>query len=270
MRRRNRLFVTAALTVVALAVVAVGGVYLTMRTRAVAYAPPSDSSPGWTRPDLEAFRAKRVYFGHQSVGKNILDGLSRMYSDAGDPPNIQEVSRSADAPNPTGGVLLHSRIGENGDPQSKFAAFDRMMRSGLADTVDVALMKLCYVDFGRRSDPREVFDRYKATMSALERDYPNVTFVYTTVPLTTGDGWRNQLRTQFNSMVRTELAGKPLFDIADAESRDDNGSRATGSAFGFPYEQLLERYASDGAHLNADGAQQVARSLVAVVNGTRR
>lgn len=269
MARPRKLLLTATASLVLLGVLGAAAVYLTLRLRAVEYAAPQQA-PAVQPQDLKVFRTKRIYFGHQSVGENILDGLGTLYRANGAPaPTIQEVTAAA---NVKGGErnLLHSLIGENGDPDSKLAAFASMMRSGMAERVDVALMKLCYVDIKRTTDPRTVFEHYRTTMGALEREFPRVTFVYTTIPLRTADAYRNNLRTQFNSLVRTELKDKVVLDIAEVESRAVDGSRATDSTFGFPYEQLQSNYASDGAHLNTEGAKRVAASLVATVAGAHR
>lgn len=270
MSRRKKLLLTTTLTVFLLGAVAVGGVYIALKQRAVSYAAP-ESSATIHQADLEDFRGKRVFFGHQSVGENILDGLNSLYQSSGVPvPSIQEVTSPAQVKASSDGYLLESHVGKNGQPGSKLAAFDSMMRSGMAQQVDVALMKLCYVDFSRNSDPRQIFDDYRTMMAGLERDFPDVRFVYTTVPLTTTNPYLNSLRTQFNSLVRSELKDKSIFDIAEIESRGVDGSRATGSTFGFPYEELQPGFASDGAHLNKEGAQRVAESFVATINGITR
>lgn len=268
MSRWKKLLLTATVAVAVVGLLAVAGGYLGLRQRAVDYAAP-EHAPTPKPQDLQTFRNTRIYFGHQSVGENILVGLESLYRDAGDlPPSVQAVT-SVGQVQEGGGHLVHSLIGENGMPDTKMTAFAAMMRSGMADRVDVALMKLCYVDFGRRTDPREVFDHYRTTMADLEREFPQVRFVYSTVPLTTTDDYVNNLRTQFNSLVRMELKDKVILDIAEVESRSANGSRATASTFGFPYERLQPAYASDGAHLNTDGAKRVAASLVASVAETR-
>lgn len=270
MTRRKRLLTGAAAAVLALGALGVGGVYLTIKQQSVAYVPSSQSVPPGA-DDLQAFSAKRIYFGHQSVGNNILDGLESLSrSSAGSVPTIRKVTSPTEVTDVSSGYLVHSLVGENGRPDTKMAAFDTMMRSGMAQKVDVALMKLCYVDFGRRTDPRAVFENYRGTMSALERDFPQVTFIYTTTPLTVSDAYNNSVRTQFNSLIRTELKDKPILDIAEVESRAPDGSRATGETLGFPYEALQPEYASDGAHLNAEGSQRVAQSLVATVNRVSR
>ena len=59
------------------------------------------------------------------------------------------------------------------------------MRSGLGQHVDVAMMKLCYVDINSGTDVDALFATYRTTMAALQREVPGVTFIHVTVPLTT-------------------------------------------------------------------------------------
>ena len=53
-----------------------------------------------------------------------------------------------------GGFVRHAFIGENGKPLLKIQDFDARMRSGIGEQVDVAMMKLCYVDITRRHGRR--------------------------------------------------------------------------------------------------------------------
>ena len=62
------------------------------------------------------------------------------------------------------------------------------MRGGMGRHVDVALMKFCYVNFTTSADVNALFARYRDTMGALERDFPNATFIHVTMPLTTVSG----------------------------------------------------------------------------------
>ncbi len=269
MSRGKKLLLTAGAVIVVVGLLVAGGAYLVVKQRAVAYSPPSSSQTA-NADGLQAFGTSRVFFGHQSVGDNMLKGLTALYqSSAAKPPTVEKVTSPGDVKDSGAGQLIHAYIGKNGSPGSKIDAFDTMMRSGMAQHVDVALMKLCYVDFGRRTDPREVFTHYQKTMAGLERDFPQVSFVYTTAPLKVSDDWGNNIRTQFNSLVRTELKGKRLLDIAEIESRAPDGSRSTGELLGFSYEALQPNYASDGAHLNTEGAKRVAAGLVAAVNASR-
>jgi hypothetical protein len=233
-------------------------------------------------PELDTVRGTRVFFGHQSVGENILDGARTVYADAGvDGPTIVN-GRSA--PDADGGFILETAIGENGDPLGKIADFDTVMRSGLADHIDVAVMKLCYIDIEADTDVQAVFDAYSSTMAALERDFPEVTFVKTTVPITTQPSGTSQLkqrvrgqgsyglgtntaRQRLNDMIRAAYAGGHLADIAAAESTTPESTRVGGTYQDEPYYSLYSEYASDEGHLNDVGSARVATDWLAAVAG---
>ena len=137
------------------------------------------------------------------------------------------------------------------------------------------MMKFCYVDVDRTTNVDEVFAAYRSTMADLQRDYPNVTFVYATVPLTTDPGllstlksWvkgtsgssqaDNVARERLNELIRHEYSGQHLFDLAAAESTAPDGGRASGTHDGRLYFRLYDGYASDPGHLNDDGARVAA------------
>ncbi len=249
--------------------VAVAGAYLFNYQRNMVPIASPTSVPGVASDDeLASLRSHRVFFGHQSVGDNILQGVRTLYADTDQaPPNFTSIASANDLSSLSDGYVADAHIGHNGDPESKIAAFDQMMRSGVGDHVDVALMKLCYVDFGLKSDPRAVFEKYQNTMGGLERDYPQVKFIYTTAPLESQGELRNWKRTQFNSLVRTELKHKQVLDIAAIESTSSTGDRATGSKMGLEYEALQAAYTTDGGHLNPDGAKRAAQGFVSAISG---
>lgn len=220
-----------------------------------------------------------VFFGHQSVGMNILSGVTTVYSAAGlEPPTILE---SPSAP-PSGAAFAHAFIGTNGSPSTKLAAFAAMLRDGMGDWADVAFMKLCYVDVVAGSDVDALFAEYRAMASELEAEFPDVTFLHMTVPLTTEPGLKakvknligrgidgradNVAREQYNSWIRAEYArtGR-LVDVAVLESTTPDGDRVAGNFEGHEYFALYEGYAADTGHLNATGKQVVAEGLLAVI-----
>ena len=91
---------------------------------------------------------KRFYFGHQSVGYNIVEGISDALKE--NPKiklNIVETNNAVDSSVP---LFAHSQIGKNEDPKSKCEAFVRLMESGMGDGVDIALLKFCFVDVTRK------------------------------------------------------------------------------------------------------------------------
>ena len=87
------------------------------------------------------------------------------------------------------------------------------MRSGTGRQVDVAMMKFCYVDItARHGYRRAVSPTTRETMAALQRDFPEVTFIYVTVPLTTEQG--------VLSKVKSQLTGSNGYGAADNAARE--------------------------------------------------
>ncbi len=230
---------------------------------------------------LEAVAARRVFFGHQSVGANIISAIPTVFAEAGvEGPGIVQTTSPSDA---SGAVIMHTLIGANRDPLGKMRDFESMIRGGVGDTVEVALMKLCFVDIDSRSDVVAVFDAYVDSMARLERDYPEVTFLHSTVPLTTKRGLMSWLRSglggddhagpadnvareEYNALMRSKYGGSGrLFDLAGAEADPAGGQAAPHSWNGRPYYELQDAYASDSGHLNAYGGVVVAAELLATI-----
>ena len=159
--------------------------------------------------------------------------------------------------------------------------------------VDVALMKFCWGDIWSDTDVDALFARYRATMAALERDFPHVTFIHVTVPLATEPGLFTELKTRLktllgrrdvrgqpanvarerlNALIRGEYAGRHLFDLAAIESTKPDGARVSGSYDNQGYFALYDGYASDmGDHLNAVGAKIAATAfLKAIAQASRK
>lgn len=236
----------------------------------------ADVSPA----DLRKVADTRVYFGHQSVGNNILDGVPAVFAAHG--VQAPPIEQRRDAPDVTGGFVAHSLIGENTRPLGKLEDFAAVLRGGMGRQIDVAVLKLCYVDITPDTDVDALFVVYRSTISALEKEFPGVTFVKATVPLTTQPGragrlkqWlkseegygsaANATRERLNELIRAEYRGGNLFDVAAVESTGPGGSRVSGRHDGRPYFALYDGYAADPGHLNASGAQRVAAAWLAAV-----
>lgn len=228
-----------------------------------------------------------VFFGHQSVGGNMMDALPEVYAAAG--VTAPAIVRGEEVPAGRGPVMLHTNIGRNRDPLGKIAAFDAAIRGGLGDVVDAAVLKLCFVDFVEGTDAEAVFAAYRDTMAALERDYPDVVFVYTTVPLTIDmDGAiavakarvksllgratssfhpeHNVVREQYNAMIRAEYgATGRLFDIAAVQATNADGIQQVRSYDGATMFAMEEFLSSDPGHLNPQGGAIVASAFVAAI-----
>ncbi|MBN1608704.1 MAG: hypothetical protein JW940_18900 [Polyangiaceae bacterium] len=228
--------------------------------------------------DREALHQKRIFFGHQSVGSNILSGVQALSQQRLVALEVVEGRAAAVLESHLG--LAHAKIGENRDPGSKIRDFATLMRTGFGARADVAFFKFCYVDFESDAHVRAVFDEYRSTMATLEAEFPGTTFVHVTSPLTVVQSGpkamlksilgrkpagveANMARFRFNEMLKQEYEGKaPVFDLAAVESTYPDGSHAVFEQGGRSYPKLVDAYSSDGGHLNADGARWVAAHLV--------
>jgi hypothetical protein len=211
----------------------------------------------------------RIFFGHQSVGYNIVDGINDLKNESHSSLfTILETRRSADFQHP---VFAHSAIGKNLDPVSKIDDFVNILESGLADSVDIAFMKLCYVDFNRHTDINRLFEYYQNAMGNLQKKYPHVKIIHFTAPLTIKpQGLKgfvkillkmdpNTERNKYNELIRNHYSDSELFDIAKIESTFPDGSANTYVG-GIP--GLVPGYASDGRHLNQQGRLRIASELI--------
>jgi hypothetical protein len=228
---------------------------------------PSSVSALITDAELQAAATKRVYFGHQSVGWNVVDGVGDLYSAHGmSAPETDFIASADELAAGTGGVFAHGEVGVNEHPVKKLAAFDAIMRAGLAEKVNVALVKFCFVDIPGETSVDDLFADYQTVIGGLERDYPGVTFLYATDPLTTEIDSSNVERTKFNNLVRAAYgtSGR-LWDIAAVESTKPDGSRVKGTVGGQAYEALYSGYSLDGGHLNTAGRDAAAAALLRLI-----
>ena len=254
----------AAITVAALVVLLTKGQGTTMPVN-------TDAASAVGAEELSAAARTKVFFGHQSVGRNVLDGLDGLYAAHG----LTAPSTWSDA-----------YIGENGDPLGKIDDFEARIREGAGAEVDVALMKVCYVDVTDRTDVDALFERYRTAMADLERDFPDVRFLHVTAPLTTEAGLVSRLkagvkallgrdvvesrtdnlaREQFNALMREEYGPEQLFDLAEVESTAPDGTRVSGDVDGRDYFALYSGYAADSGHLDQAASMLAAARLVQLV-----
>lgn len=211
--------------------------------------------------DLQSIRNLKVYFGHQSVGANILEGLRAIEKESG-----------------TGPIVTDSLIGVNGEPIGKCEDFSRRI-AAMTELPDVALMKFCYIDFDQGTDAAKLFSRYAATLDGLQAKYPSVTFVPVTTPLTTmSPAWKrmikrvlgstdaasavNAKRAEFNQLLAQRYAGRTIFDVARAESTKPDGTRNEFEWNGETAYSMVDAYSSDGGHLNPFGERVLAEQFV--------
>jgi hypothetical protein len=221
---------------------------------------------------------KQIYFGHQSVGANILDGVHDLCR--ADPAHRLNIVESSDPHAYTGPMLGHSRLGRNHEPRTKIEAFAEMLGAGLGNRVHIALFKFCYVDVTEDSDPAALFAHYRTVMAQLAAAYPRTLLVHVTVPLTVMPGALTRLaggllrrhnraahdnlaRAEYNRMLVETYAGQqPVFDLAGIESTAPSGRANRFSLHGREFRALLPAYSSDGRHLSASGRRVVAAAFL--------
>lgn len=235
------------------------------------------SSEDWKR-----LSEKKMYFGHQSVGENIIDGvLDVMKVNKDIQLTIKESKNGADLDSVN---ILHSSIGKNGDPVGKIADFKKQIDSGIGEKADIVFAKLCFWDIQKNTDVNKVFFEYKSTIADLKETYPDTRFMHMTVPLMShSDSLINRLkrliredngelanikRNELNELILNEYKDKePVFDIAKFESTQPDGSRSFFMKGGNKYYYLPDVYTNDGGHLNKIGRKHVAEQMLIELSG---
>ncbi|HTO93629.1 MAG TPA: hypothetical protein VMM80_04635 [Bacteroidota bacterium] len=236
---------------------------------------------GTIRKDLEVIAAHRVFFGHQSVGVDIMEGVRELNAATGS--TVRFAGATSDSL-PAGPWCADAIVGRNGDPASKCAAFaatvDRLSR----DSLELAVLKFCYVDIKPGRDIDSMFREYERTVMGLKQSHPALIIVHATVPLTERAPWwkrairkvlgreettdeSNAGRARFNEMLTGRFGGEPLFDIARLESTYPDGTRCGFDAGGRKVYSLIGAYTRDGGHFNDAGRRLAAAAFVRTLAG---
>jgi hypothetical protein len=184
-----------------------------------------------------AKRDLRIAYGHTSHGSQIVTGIEALRHSRG---SLLDFT-SAWGGSQEDVFLLDSGIegaDDLGSPdRSAWAqATRRFLGSAAGRERNVIMWSWCGQVDGSQADIQLYLDQ----MAGLERDYPDVRFVYMTGHLDgTGEGGNvNQRNEQIRAYCRTN--GKPLFDFADIESWDPDGVTnymALGADDGCNYRQ---------------------------------
>lgn len=218
----------------------------------------------------------RIFLGHQSVGADIVRGLGELPAIETaaalricDKDHIDEWQASSQSR----GLLAHAPIGRNRDPLSKLDQFERLLRGELAQRVDLALCKFCYVDVTTATDIDELFAVYHSRMQELAAAVAPIRIAHVTIPLRAiSAGWRarlsrvlgrrdpelehNRAREAFNRKLRQTFPAA-LFDLAAVESGQPEPLTDSDSI-----RSLRVDYTNDGGHLNAQGRRIAARAFL--------
>ena len=237
-------------------------------------------------PELEwsQLLSKKIFFAHQSVGDNIIQGIIDLQKDY---PwlkfNIIETQNQKDFSDP---FFSHAKVGINENPGSKVEEFKEMLESDLMGHADVAALKLCYIDFNKNTDVLKVFNKYKQAVDSIREKNPEVLIIHFTAPLTTIqtgikawvkkiigkplDGVKSNIaRNQYNELILKEFSGKDvIFDVAKFESTLPDGGRVEFHDAGKTYYSLANIYTYDGGHLNKEGRKYIAEKFLLLLLDT--
>ncbi len=176
----------------------------------------------------------RVAYGHTSHGSQIVSGMEALrrrnpalfaFGNDGDGLSFQDGTPEGDLGNPD---------------RSTWAERTYALLKGPGQDRNVILWSWCG-QAGWASE--EEIQGYLELMDRLEREFPNVVFVYMTGHLdgSGADGNLNRRNEQIRDFCRTH--GKVLFDFADIESYDPDGQ-----------ENYMRLGANDNCDYQRDGA----------------
>lgn len=228
--------------------------------------------------DWQTLSTKKIFFGHQSVGRNIMEGVRETLSQH---PEIgARLVTTSDLQSVSGPAFIDADVGRNGDPLSKTREFAAAVERGLVDQGAIALHKYCYVDVNEKTDIAGLFAAYREEMARVRARHPQLTIVHVTMPLRVEpkrtlkdrvkmvlgrevdfDG--NPKRNEFNRLLLAEYGGKePVFDLAALESTRSDGSRVARVEKGDTVYSLASEWTYDGGHLNETGRKRVAVELL--------
>ena len=252
---------------------------LALATVITAHAARADDVDEVLRTELNRISQRRIFFGHQSVGGNLLDGIRQLSVTANVPLRMVETSGTSSVQSATFG---HALLAQNGEPLQKLRNFEAAF-GNQPSGIDIALVKFCYVDITANTDVKALFNHYITTITALKAKNPGTTFIHVTVPLTTvQDGVKggikrllgrppygfieNMRREEYNTLLRLAYRGREsVFDLARAESTKPNGQAETVAWNGDIVPAMVAEYSDDSGHLNATGKLRAAREFISVL-----
>lgn len=231
---------------------------------------PGDGGAASLRADLAALRGRHVFFGHHSVGRDVLDGLLALAGPGGIEASIESAG-----------------VGRNGRPLAKFDDFAARLERTPEDGIELALMKLCYADFTPDTDAIDLARAYCDAVRRIRAARPGVTLVHVTAPLhvrqtdlksrarrllrrTVWEDGANAARQAYNERLRATFRGEPLFDLAALESTHPDGRPERHDVGGRPVPMMVPRYSCDGGHLAEEGKRIAGRAFARVLAAALR
>lgn len=232
---------------------------------------------------VSTLNSLRVFFGHQSVGRDILEGVREIIAThAGLHLQVVHTDRPGSLPTP---ALAEFELGANGDPPSKNRQFAEIVSRGIGQQGYIALLKYCFVDVRSGTNVNKVFADYRELVDQLQSAYPKLLLIHVTLPLTVVEPgpktWLksamgrpnprndNMQRDLYNRLLRSTYPANRIFDLALAEATLPDGSRSFFPASGRHIDTLAPIYTDDGGHLNAIGRRRAALALLQTLGELR-
>jgi hypothetical protein len=225
----------------------------------------------------QSLSQKTVFFGHQSVGADIVAGLQSIVQRK--PELGLRVVESRDPLDFNKPGFYHAKVGTNESCDSKLIDFASILKASASGAVDIAFVKFCYVDLTGSGDPVALFRRYQEWATTLAAECPKVNLVHSTIPVGTveagikarvkrllgrthlGGYQHNLVRQRYNSQLLKEF-GHRVFDLARSEATLPSGRVARFACEGTECLALSSGYTNDGGHLNDAGRLAAARDLL--------
>ena len=220
---------------------------------------------------------QKIYFGHQSVGYNMVDGMEVVLKEN---PNIKlSIKKGKDSDLFKDPIFAHDNNGSNRDPKLKIDDFcSTIDHIGIDKGVDFIGFKFCYVDIEKGTNVHELFSYYKRKIKALSLKYPDLNIIHYTVPLKSLQSGSkafikkllgkdigiqdNIVRNEFNDLLRKEYQDQIIFDIAEIESTFTDGRRSFSEVNGNKVYTMVPTYTNDGGHLSKKGKKRIGEDYL--------
>lgn len=205
--------------------------------------------------DRERLRGARIFFGHQSVGQNILDGAEQLGF------RFRSVSAGEEY---DGDVRLgEALLGRNGDGVGKVRAYvDLLDRGGVGRRVDAAGMKLCYSDVEGTTDLEPLKAAYASAVDRLTQAFPHLRLLHVTPPLESDDGPGNTKRLALGTWLKERYGTRAVvLDLAAVESTSPTGAPCRKNNV----PALCDALREDHGHLSEGGSRHVAKAFLYAV-----
>jgi hypothetical protein len=230
--------------------------------------------------EISRVAMQKIFFGHQSVGDDIIRGLEDICADS--LPFKLKVIASAHPQSVAAPAFVECHVGRNGDTQSKVSAFTAILDKGMGNQGGIAMFKFCFADIAASTDIATMFESYRQAIDALKTKYPRLQIVHATVPLTVDEPpvkvWIKRAlgraiardvhckRNEYNRLLIRTYAGRdPIFDLAAIESTHPDGTLCSFGVAGEQIFTLAPEFTTDGGHLNELGRRAAAEGLLRVL-----